>query len=224
MRFAFGVGAVFTSLLTAGWSAIGTMMLHRPLTISDYWLMPFAFVIAVSLTVIAISWPGVYSELMAHIAEAEMNKANARQYRTLWIESKIKLPPAETVIDPNAQRLYRWVEFWTACLEHVAANGDNFTYQGCLRNILTWPGFEGGFAEPLEDKGWLRIGVERASTSPAEGWTAARMLAEIGRGNYPPAPKDEPPAFRQTDPQNSENSGKQGRTKKTAATGYATDH
>ena len=185
----------------------------------DYWFALPVWVIASSLTYIGLCWPSVYRELMSHVAEAEMNKANARQYRTLWIESKIQLPPAETVIDPNAQRLYRWVAFWADALEYVAENGDNFTYQGCLRAILTWPAFEKGFAEPLEAKGWLRIGVERASTSPAEGWTAARMLGEIGRGHYPPAPVGEPPAFRQTAENNSENSGKKGRTAKTAATG-----
>ena len=219
LRLSAAVGLVFASLVAVAISVLST---NPPL--KNYWPIIPVWVITSSLTYIGLCWPSVYRELMAHIADAEMNKANARQYRTLWIESKIQLPQAETVIDPNAQRLYRWVAFWADALEYVAENDDNFTYQGCLRNILTWPGFEGGFAEPLEDKGWLRIGVERASTSPAEGWTAARMLAEIGRGNYPPAPKGEPPAFRQTDPQNSENSGKKGRTKKTAATGYAADH
>ena len=218
-RLSLAVGLVSACLIALLYSPFRPTA--RP---GDYWFALPVWVIVSSLTYIGLCWPSVYRELMAHIAEAERNKAEARQYRGLWRGEKEAHAQLETVIDPNAQRLYRWVEFWTACLEHVAANGDNFTYQGCLRNILTWPGFEGGFAEPLEDKGWLRIGVERASTSPAEGWTAARMLAEIGRGNYPPAPKDEPPAFRQTDPQNSENSGKQGRTKKTAATGYATDH
>jgi len=216
--------SLIVGFLSACLIALGYSPFHPTARPGDYWFALPTWGIASSLTYIILCWPSVYRELMTHLSEAERVKAEARQYRGLWLGEKEQSSSAETVIDPNAQRLYRWVEFWTICLEYVAVNSDNFTYQGCLRALLTWPAFEGGFAEPLEDKGWLRVSIERASTSPAEGWSAARMLAEIGRGNYPPAPIGEPPSFRQTSPNNSKNSGKQGRTEKTAVEGYAAEH
>src|SRR3972149_9967043 len=132
MRFAFGVGAVFTSLLTVGWSAIGTMMLHRPLIISDYWLMPFAFIVATSLTIIAISWPGVYSELMGHMAEAERWKTEAHRYRQERRAERAYLRPVTQVLDETSTEEKRHRALWRHFLIQCACESirvDAISYQ-----------------------------------------------------------------------------------------------
>lgn len=204
LKLAGGVGLVFTSLVIVVWSAIGTRMLHRDLTLRDYWAATLVFVIITSLTVITLSWPEVYRQITAQLAEADRNKADSRQYRQMWTGEKAKAAQS-TEADAEAERQYRWHRFWSDALEYAAENG--FHYRGNFDKILRYEGWYGGMAMPFVRAGWLRPVAQAIRTEPAEGWTATRMLRELAAGTPPPYPDGEPPEWKQTARQNTPKHG-----------------
>jgi hypothetical protein len=208
------------------------MMYHRPLTVNDYWLMPFAFIITVSLTVIVISWPSVYSELMAHIAEAERNKADARQYRQLWREAQPTvsafLTPQITILSDHDRAWKHWLIRCAVESERVGGvsyqkmkgffGGDQTKWRAYVNTLVVW------------DKCWPV--QPRIETFLKPGITPTLIYDLLIGGDFPPALPDGPPPVLQQRQQGDESTGfNSGETdadspviNRTAPTGYAAEH
>jgi len=116
LRIALSIGGVFATLLIwwqgvrshgAGWD--------------EYWPALPVFALVTGLSYIALNLPQLRHDRAVQTVDWLALKVKIVEYeRQLEAMNAPAAPITQTVdIDPNAQRLYRWVAWWTDALEYI---------------------------------------------------------------------------------------------------------